>query len=362
MSKTRKDLYYLQQAIHLAKRGEGFTSPNPLVGAVITKNNKVIAKGHHRRCGLPHAEVEAIKAAKKDLKGSTLYINLEPCCHFGRTGPCVDEIIKSKIKRVVISTVDPNPQVKGKSIKKLKREGIEVELGLAKEEACKLNEVFFKNMKEERPFVVAKLAQSLDGKTASSKGISKWITSAQSRKIARSLRDKYDCVLIGANTLKKDNPKLNGLRKIPYKVVISSKLDFPKEAYILKNNPEKLIIFTSKTQEFKRKKIPARAKIFYFKENKGFFSLDEILKKLYKLGIMSVFVEGGSKTLGYLFQKKKIDKVFFFIAPLVLGGEDAICSIGGQGFSSPKKAAMIRDIEIKRIGRDFIFSGYPRYQ
>ena len=362
MGKTKKDLYFLQQAICLAKKGEGFTSPNPLVGAVITKNNKIIAKGYHKRCGLPHAEIEAIKSAKGDLKGSTLYINLEPCCHFGKTGPCVDEIIKRGIKKVFISTIDPNPKVKGKSIKRLRKEGVKVELGLAKKEALELNEIFFKNMNKKRPFVVAKLAQSLDGKIASSKGISKWITSSQSRKFAKSLRDKYDCVLIGANTLKKDNPKLNGLKKIPYKVVISSKLDLPKSSYIFKNNPEKLIIFTSQKKKLKRKTIPSKARVFYLKEDRGFFSPDEILKKLYKLDIMSVFVEGGSKTLGYFFKKKRVDKVYFFIAPLVLGGSDALCSIGAGGFSSPIKAATIKNIDIKHIGRDFLFSGYPEYR
>ncbi len=247
MSEIKKDFQFLQEAFYLAKKGEGLTSPNPLVGAVITKNNKVIAKGYHRRYGLAHAEVEAIKSAKEDLKGATLYINLEPCCHFGKTGPCVDEVIKSGIKRVVISTADPNPQVKGKSIKKMRRQGIKVDLGLAKKEALKLNEIFFKNMKAKKPFVVAKLAQSLDGKITSSTGISKWITSAESRQVAKTLRDKYDCVLIGANTLKKDNPKLNGLKKIPYKVVLSSELDFPKKAYILRNNLERLIISVSYT-------------------------------------------------------------------------------------------------------------------
>ena len=255
MAKSKKDLYFLLKAISLAKKGEGLTSPNPLVGAVIAKDNKIISKGYHKKCGLPHAEIEAIKSAKKNLRGSTLYINLEPCCHFGRTGPCVDEVIKSRIKRVVVSTVDPNPQVKGKSIRRLKREGVRVDIGLAKKQAVKLNEVFFKNMKTKRPFVVAKLAQSLDGKIASSKGISKWVTSSPSRKFAKTLRDKYDCVLIGANTLKKDNPKLNGIKKIPYKVIISSTLNLPAKSYIFKNNPEKLIIFTSHKAKGKNKKI-----------------------------------------------------------------------------------------------------------
>jgi len=170
-AKLKQDLCFLKKTFSLAKKGEGFTSPNPLVGALFVKNNKILSFGYHHKAGGPHAEVEAIRAAKKKLSGSTLYINLEPCCCFGRTGPCVDEIIKKGIKRVVIATEDPNPRVNGKSIRKLRKAGIKVEVGLCKKEAQELNETFFKNMREKKPFVVAKVAQSLDGKIATQKGI-----------------------------------------------------------------------------------------------------------------------------------------------------------------------------------------------
>ena len=281
MKQKIQDLYFIKKTISLAKRGEGTTSPNPLVGAIIVKNNRIISSGYHLRTGLPHAEINAIKSAKKSLKGATLYINLEPCFHFGRTPPCVDEVIKSGIKRVVVATTDPNPKVAGKSIRKLRKQGIKIDLGLAKEQALRLNEVFFKNMKTKQPFVVAKLAQSLDGKIASSKGISKWITSSKSRRFAKSLRDKYDCVLIGATTLKNDNPKLDGLKKIPYKVIISSNLDLPSKSYIFRNNPEKLIIFTSSKAKAARGKVPSGAKVFFLKKNKGYLPIDKILKTLY---------------------------------------------------------------------------------
>jgi len=360
-AESKQDLYFLKKTFSLAKRGEGFTSPNPLVGALFVKNNKILSYGYHHKAGGPHAEVEAIRTAKKNLSGSTLYINLEPCCHLGRTGPCVDEIIKKSIKRVVIATADPNPRVNAKSIRKLRRSGIKVEIGLCKKEAQELNEVFFKNIREKKPFVVAKVAQSLDGKIATQKGISQWITSSSSRRFSKKLRDKYDCVLIGANTLTKDNPGLDGLKKSPFKAVISPRLSIPLDSYLLKKNPHKLIIFTSDKSRFKRKKIPLEAKVFFLKEEKGWLPIEKILKILYSLGIMSVFIEGGSQTLGQFFIKREVDKVFFFIAPKVIGGRAAPSSIGSEGFPTLKAAPSLENFKIKPIGNDILAWGYPRY-
>ena len=360
-AKFKQDLCFLKKTFSLAKKGEGFTSPNPLVGALFVKNNKILSFGYHHKAGGPHAEIEAIRAAKKKLSGSTLYINLEPCCYFGRTGPCVDEIIKKGIKRVVIATKDPNPRVNGKSIKKLRKAGIKVEVGLCKKEAQELNETFFKNMREKKPFVVAKVAQSLDGKIATRKGISQWITSSSSRKFSKKLRDKYDCVLIGVNTLIKDNPGLNGLKKSPFKAVISPRLNIPLNSQLLKKNPDKLIIFTSEKSKLKRKKIPDKVKVFFLKEEKGWLPIEKILKILYSLGLMSVFIEGGSQTLGQFFIKKEVDKAFFFIAPKVIGGRAALSSIGAEGFSTLKAAPSLENFKIKRIGKDILVWGYPKY-
>ena len=360
-TESKQDLYFLKKTFSLAKRGEGFTSPNPLVGALFVKNNKILSFGYHHKAGGPHAEVEAIRAAKNKLSGSTLYINLEPCCYFGRTGPCVDEIIKRGIKRVVIATADPNPRVNGKSIRKLRRAGIKVEVGLCKKEAQELNEPFFKNMREKKPFVVAKVAQSLDGKIATQKGISQWITSSSSRKFSKKLRDKYDCVLIGANTLIKDNPGLDGVKRSPFKAVISPRLNIPLDSYLLEKNPDKLIIFTSDKSKLKRKKIPDKVKIFFLKEEKGWLPIEKILKILYSLGLMSVFVEGGSQTLGQFFIKREVDKVFFFIAPKVIGGRAALSSIGAKGFPTLKTAPSLENFKIKRIGKDILVWGYPKY-
>ena len=356
------DSQFIQKTFLLAKKGQAFTSPNPLVGALIVKDNKIIAGGYHKRCGLAHAEIEAIhKTKQKHLCGSTLYVNLEPCSHFGRTPPCVDQIIKNKIKRVVISTLDPNPTVKGKSVRKLKKAGIKVDVGLLRDEARKLNEVFFKNMKYKMPFVVVKVAQSLDGKIATVKGLSKWITTAKSRKLVLSLRDKYDGVLVGANTFIKDNPHLNGLRKIPYKIVISSQLNLPPSHYLFKTNPHKLIIFSSYKNRNKLDNIPKAVKLIFLKETKGELPLRNILKILYKLGIMSVFIEGGSDTLGRFFKRKLIDKAYFFISPKIIGGKSALTSVGAKGFTSPGISPYLDKIEIKKIGEDILIEGYLRY-
>ncbi|MCM8831237.1 MAG: bifunctional diaminohydroxyphosphoribosylaminopyrimidine deaminase/5-amino-6-(5-phosphoribosylamino)uracil reductase RibD, partial [Candidatus Omnitrophica bacterium] len=190
-----KDLFFLKKTFQLAKKAEGFTSPNPLAGALFVKNNKIIASGFHKKAGAAHAEIEAIKNSSVSLRGSTLYVNLEPCYHFGKTPPCVDEIIKRGIKRVVVSNIDPNPRVNGKSIKKMRENNIEVKVGLCRKEGKVLNEVFFKNMKKNLPFVTVKVAQSLDGKIATRRGASKWITEKRARLYSRSLRDKYDAVL-----------------------------------------------------------------------------------------------------------------------------------------------------------------------
>ncbi|MCF7872629.1 MAG: bifunctional diaminohydroxyphosphoribosylaminopyrimidine deaminase/5-amino-6-(5-phosphoribosylamino)uracil reductase RibD [Candidatus Omnitrophica bacterium] len=352
-----KDIYFMQEALKLAKRGQGKTSPNPLVGAVVVKNNKIISKGFHKKCGLAHAEAVALKRAGARTKGATLYVNLEPCFHFGRTPPCVDKVIKAGIKRVVIAVKDPNPQVKGKSIRKLRKNKIKVSLGICQKEASKINEVFFKNIKDNLPFVVAKVAQSLDGKITTSLGQSKWITTDKARQFSRRLRDRYDAVLIGAETLRKDNPKLNGLSKVPYKIIISSSLNLPKNSYIFKNFSNKTYIFTSSNLGTKNK-FPKNIKVFLSKVTKKGISLKELLKKLYQIGIMSVFVEGGSDTLGRFFSQNLVDKAYFFIAPKIFGGKDALSSVGAAGVKQIKQSPELKKPKIERIGNDILIWGY----
>jgi diaminohydroxyphosphoribosylaminopyrimidine deaminase/5-amino-6-(5-phosphoribosylamino)uracil reductase len=356
-----KDDVYMRQILELAKKACGDTSPNPMVGALIVKNNKVISRGYHKRSGLPHAEIEAFNKIKKDISGSTLYVNLEPCCHFGKTGPCVDEVIKRKIKRVVVCTIDPNPLMAGKSIKKMRAAGIDVTVGVLAREAEKLNEVFFHNMKKNMPYVAAKCAMSLDGKIASPKGISKWITSQESRDFARSLRDKYDAVLVGVNTVIKDDPKLDGLRKIPYKIVVDPDLRLPVDSFLVKNSGSKLLIITLERNLIRALKKFPQSRAIAATQKKNRLELAKALKKLYTLGITSVFAEGGADTLGGFFDTKLVNKVYFFYAPKIIGGKMGLSAIGAEGFPDPQTCPVVKDLEIKRLGPDFLVSGYPQY-
>ncbi|MDD5583768.1 MAG: bifunctional diaminohydroxyphosphoribosylaminopyrimidine deaminase/5-amino-6-(5-phosphoribosylamino)uracil reductase RibD [Candidatus Omnitrophica bacterium] len=361
MKSCENDIYFLRKTFLLAQRAQGHTSPNPLVGAVIVKDKRIIAQGYHHKAGLPHAEIEAIRNADESIKGATLYVNLEPCCHFGRTSPCVDEIIKQGFGRVVIAMRDPNPKVNGASIKKLKHAGIKVTVGLLRDEAEKVNEVFLKNMRYNTPFVVAKVAQRLDGKIDTHRGISRWITCLQSRVYARKLRDRYDAVMVGINTVVSDDPHLNGMCTTPFKIVVDPDMRIPLNSYLIKKSAEKLIVFVSLKSKNKRKNFPSGIRIYFLKEKNGRLSLKEMLKVLYTLGITSVFVEGGSATLGRFFDEKLVDKIYFFIAPKIIGGRRALTSIGGQGYALPKTSPWIRDISVTQSGGDILITGSPVY-
>ncbi|RKY33131.1 MAG: bifunctional diaminohydroxyphosphoribosylaminopyrimidine deaminase/5-amino-6-(5-phosphoribosylamino)uracil reductase RibD [Candidatus Omnitrophota bacterium] len=353
------EIYFIKKTFELAKKGEGYTSPNPLVGAIIVKDNKIVGWGYHKKAGAPHAEIIAINKAGKKVKNSTLYVNLEPCCHWGRTPPCVDRVINAGIRKVVISTCDPNPMVRGKSIRKLRKAGIEVKVGILAKQAKKINEVFFKNVKKNLPFVVVKVAQSLDGKIATRSGDSRWITSPKARMLAKALRDKYDGICVGVNTVISDNPTLEGLRKTPFKIILDPNLDIPLECKVVKR--KRFIIFTTPASKRKRKKIDylARAGQVYFLNTKdGIFNLREVLKVIYERGVCSLFVEGGSFTLGSFFDQRLVDKIYFFLAPKIIGGKEALPSVGGYGAKTLKSAFDIQEIELEKIGRDFLFSGY----
>jgi len=353
----KDDAYFLRQTFVLADKARGFTSPNPLVGAVIVKGRRVIARGWHKKCGGPHAEIEAFRNCRQSCRGATLYLNLEPCCHFGRTPPCVDEVIKQGIKRVVVAMIDPDPRVNGKSLRKLRQAGIKVTCGVLRDEAQKLNEVFVFNVKHKQPFVAAKIAQTLDGKIASSAKISRWITSAPSREAAKKLRDKYDCVLVGVNTVVVDDPGLDGIEKIPFKVIIDPHLRIPRTCRLMKKYADKLIIFTS--AKTKVKHIPRSVQVIGLPESKGALPVKAILKGLYALGMMSVFVEGGSDTLGRFFDAGLVNKMHFFIAPKILGGRQALTSLGGRGFVSPDFCPRLSDTRVERVGADILITGYP---
>ena len=246
----------MKEALALAMKAEGLTSPNPVVGAVLVKGNKVVGSGYHKRAGSPHAEIVAIKSAGQKTNGSTLYINLEPCNHYGRTPPCAPEVIKAGIKRVVIAMQDPNPIVNGKGIKKLKSAGIDVEVGILEQDARKINETYIKYITKKMPFVVLKWAMSVDGKIATHTGDSKWISHEASRNFTHRLRGKFDAILIGINTLLKDNPQLttHGLGvKEPKRIVVDDRGKIPLDCNLLKTESSQVILAT--TNKIKKEKI-----------------------------------------------------------------------------------------------------------
>jgi diaminohydroxyphosphoribosylaminopyrimidine deaminase / 5-amino-6-(5-phosphoribosylamino)uracil reductase len=343
------DESYIQLTLELAKRGKGKVSPNPLVGCVITRNDKIIGAGFHAKYGEEHAEINAINSSQESLEGSTLYVNLEPCSHYGNTPPCVDRIIKEKIKRVVIGTLDINPVVNGRGIKKLKAAGIEVKVGLLEKECEDLNKFFFKYISKKLPYVTLKAAITLDGKIADINSHSEWISSSESRKYVHSLRNKYDAVLIGANTALIDNPQLT-VRHIegrnPWRIVLDPELNLPVDLKLFRNNYDQrtIIVLCEKGLKKKRKLVQIEnsgIKIIKAKKSdENNIDLKSLLKELAKINITSVLVEGGSKILTSFIKQKLFDDLILFISPKLIG--DGIPLVQNLGISSIKKSLNLK--------------------
>ncbi len=353
------DKFFMEEAIKLAKRRKGLTHPNPTVGAVIVKDGKIIGKGFHKKAGMPHAEREAIKDALEkgyDIKGSTMYVTLEPCCHYGRTPPCTEAIIDSRIKRVIVATLDPNPQVAGKGIQILKEKGIQVEVGVLEEEAKELNGDFFVYIKEKRPFVHLKIAQSLDGKIATYTGSSKWITGEKARKFAHLLRKEASAVLIGVGTALKDNPSLTvrhiKTEKQPLRVLIDKELKTPLNFNIFDNEAPTIVITSERAERGKLenlKKKGIKVKVLPLKEER--FDIKDILKELYKEEVVHLLVEGGKGIITDFIKADLFDKVSLFIAPKIIG-EEGISSIGKLSIADIKDALLLKKRKVKSLGED----------
>ena len=357
--------YFMDTAIKLALKGKGNTFPNPMVGALVVKNGKIIGKGFHERAGLAHAEIMALNEAGKNTKGATLYVTLEPCVHFGRTPPCVDSIIKSAIKEVVIGMIDPNHLNNGRGVIMLKQHGIKVRVGLGENKLKKINESFIKYITKEMPFITVKVAESLDGRIATKTGDSKWITSDKSRSLSHRLRQNYDAIMVGVNTVLRDNPKLDTWfsKKHPTKIIVDSQLSVPQNAFIFSGNSQVILVTlpAKPGQETENRKILAqKAKILEVKEKAGQINLRDMLKKLARLEITNIIVEGGGTLNGSLFDEGLVDKVLFFISPKIIGGKDAIGSVMGRGVSRMEKAIRLKNITLKRICEDFLVEGYVK--
>ena len=355
------DESYIRLAIEIAKKGAGKVSPNPMVGVVIVKNERILGAGFHEKFGSKHAEINAIEKVKENIEGATLFTNLEPCSHYGKTPPCVDRIISEKIKRVVIGTLDMNPLVSGKGVKKLKSAGIDVKVGVLENECIELNKFFFKYVTKKLPYVSLKAAQTIDGKIADKSGESSWISSLQSRKYVHSLRAKYDAVLVGKGTVEKDDPKLT-VRLVegrnPKRVILDANLDIKLSHRIFtKNNDRNLIVITSKKNAGKKRKInklnSLGALVLFAKEESGEkVDLKSALRELYKIGIASVLVEGGSEVFTSFVKENLFDDMLMFISPRILGC--GVPLIGNLGIKNLQKSVKAKIGNVEKIGDDIL--------
>ncbi|RMD57685.1 MAG: bifunctional diaminohydroxyphosphoribosylaminopyrimidine deaminase/5-amino-6-(5-phosphoribosylamino)uracil reductase RibD [Nitrospirae bacterium] len=367
MNSKKEDIMCMKRALYLAEKGRGFTSPNPMVGALVVKDGIVIGEGFHKKAGTPHAEVIAIENAHHKTVGATLYVNLEPCCHKNkRTPPCTEAIIKAGIKRVVVAMEDPNPEVSGRGIEFLKKHGVEVECGVLGEEAKKLNEVFIKYITTKTPFVIMKIAQSIDGKIATSSYESKWITGEKARMYVQELRHMYDAVLVGIGTLLFDDPSLTARIKggiNPYRIILDSTLRIPLSSKVIRENVDSKTIIATTEQRANREKLSILKdmgiKILILPcDNRGFVDIRELLRVLGRLEISSVLVEGGSNINASFLRAGVVDKVIFFIAPMIIGGSDAISSIGGLSPETLDSAIKIKRMRVDMVGNDILIEGY----
>ena len=354
---------YMRLALGLALKGAGRTSPNPMVGAVVVRGGKIVGRGYHQRAGGDHGEITALKRAGKRARGATLYLNLEPCTHQGRTPPCTPVVIQAGIKQVVVGMVDPNPRVSGRGIKRLRRAGIQVRVGVLEGECRRLNEAFTKHIRHHVPFVILKLAATLDGKIASSTGDSKWVTGEAARGYVHQMRDRVDAVVVGIRTVLADNPKLNcriSKGRDPFRVVLDGRLRISTRANLFRQrNPKKTIVATGAHASVKKVKDIEKtgAEVWRFPLRGGWISFSALLKRLGGLGFLSIMIEGGGGTAARALKEGVVDQVVFFYAPKIIGGEGR-GMVDSLGISKMVRSKIVRDMETKRFGQDLMVTGY----
>jgi diaminohydroxyphosphoribosylaminopyrimidine deaminase/5-amino-6-(5-phosphoribosylamino)uracil reductase len=353
------DEFYMQRAIELAKRGEGFVSPNPLVGAVIVKDGKIIGEGWHERCGELHAERNALKNCKEPTQGSTIYVTLEPCCHYGRTPPCTKAIIEAKISRVVIGSRDPNPLVSGKGAEILRNAGIEVIEDFMRDECDKLNPIFFRYITTKLPYVSLKYAMTADGKIATYSGKSKWITNEFSRNDVHRLRKKHRAIMVGIGTVLADNPMLNCRienGRNPIRIVCDSKLRIPLDCNICKtaNEISTLVVSAIENSEKQSELEKMGVKTLILPDKNGKVDLKKLMQYLGEKSIDSVLIEGGG-TLAYsALQAKIVNHIYSYIAPKIFGGENAKTPVESVGVEAPDDCFKLKRTNVRELGSDIL--------
>lgn len=354
---------YMRRALELALLADGDTSPNPMVGCVIVNDDgDIVGEGYHHKAGEPHAEVNALKEAGAAAKGCTAYVTLEPCSHYGRTGPCCVALAKAGIKRVVVACTDPNPQVAGRGLEYLRLQNIEVITGVCETEAKRLNEKFFCWITRQRPFISLKYAMTLDGKLAAYTGDSKWITGEEARTYAHLLRKQHDAILVGIGTVLEDDPELTTRMvkgKNPIRIVLDSKLRVSLMSSVLNAAAQTIIVTGLESDAVKGEAISALPNVELIRlplEN-GRIPLDLLLIQLANRSITSMLVEGGSEVHGAFKEAGLADRVYAFIAPKVVGGRQAFTPIGGAGSATIEEGWQLDEVEYQMLGQDLLITG-----
>lgn len=355
---------YMRRALKLAKRGR--TSPNPMVGAVVVKDGVIVGEGYHPRAGEPHAEVFALRDAGEAARGATMYVTLEPCCHFGRTPPCTKAVIEAGIAEIYVAMADPDSRVASKGLDELRQAGVTVNYPLLEDEARHLNEAYIKHRTTGLPLVTLKSAMSLDGRIATRTGDSKWITNERSRAFAHRIRSRVDAIIVGGGTARADDPRLTARlgRKIyfPTRVVVTASGDLP-ESLSLFNQPGDTVIACSSTANVESlgKLERTGARILTLRKAGDQASIADLIAQLGEMGCLSVLIEGGGEVAASAFTERVIDKVIYFYSPKIIGGRDAVSSVGGLGAEDVQSSIRLNNTKIRRFGEDFAVEGYVVY-
>lgn len=362
------DERFMWMALDLARQGRGLTNPNPMVGAVVVKNGEVVGTGYHQVAGGPHAEYIALQKAGEKARDATLYANLEPCCHQGKTPPCAENILKAGIKKVVVAMEDPNPLVDGKGISYLREKGIKVKVGILEDKARHLNEIFIKYITTRKPFVIVKTAMSFDGKIATREGDSRWITGEKSRQLVHRLRSRADAVVVGIETVIHDNPALTTRiaddkdSKDAIRVILDSKARLPHDAKVI-NPASRASTIVAVTEDAPPERCGALrnlgVEVLTLPSSGGRVSAEALVEALGKRKISCLLVEGGGTVNYSLLEKNLVDKLYLFLAPVIFGGKNAPTPFGGEGIDVLDKAWAVSNFELKQYGEDLLIIGYP---
>jgi diaminohydroxyphosphoribosylaminopyrimidine deaminase/5-amino-6-(5-phosphoribosylamino)uracil reductase len=353
------DQQWMQRCLELARQAQGQTAPNPLVGSVVVKAGQIIGEGFHPKAGQPHAEIFALRAAGERAQGATLYVNLEPCNHYGRTPPCTDALIQAGVARVVVGMIDPNPKVAGSGIARLRDAGIEITVGVEEAGCRKLNEAFIYRMLHRRPFGILKYAMTLDGKIATTTGHSAWITQPDARKVVHEMRTACDAVVVGGNTIRQDNPLLtsHGVSvHNPLRVVMSRSLNLPLTAQVWQTQIAPTIVFTQvgNSTDIQQALIQQGVEVVELPE----LTPTAVMKNLYQRELLSVLWECGGQLAARAIAEGCVQKVLAFIAPKIIGGLNAPSPVADLGYTQMTEAIVLQDIQWRSIGSDLLVEGY----